>query len=106
MTFRSEHWASQRRNATKTSKNFPADKDKQKVVAELVERMLKLTKQFTESRADFMELVNKYPRLSDVKFETYYRSMPTEGRQVLIQSNLKGVIKDVNVQRRWRVAHF
>jgi len=77
---------------------FPAEKDQQKSVIELVDRLLKLTKHFVESKAGFMEYVNKYPRLDDLKLETYYRNIPAKDKQVLIQSNLKGAIKNVNVQ--------
>jgi len=77
---------------------FPADKDEQKSVVELVDRLLKLTKSFVESKAEFMEYVNKYPRLSEVKLETYYRSVPAKNKQVLIQSNLRGTIMNVNIQ--------
>jgi type I restriction-modification system DNA methylase subunit len=78
---------------------FPANKDEQKSVAELVERLLKLTRHFVESKAEFVEYVNKYPRLDDVKLEAYYRNLPAKDKQVLIQSNLKGTIKNVSVQK-------
>lgn len=77
---------------------FPADKDEQKRVTELVERLLKLTKNFAESKAEFMEYVNKYPRLNDLKLETYYKKVPAKDKRVLIQSNLKGTIKNVDIQ--------
>jgi len=77
---------------------FPPDADEQKSVTELVDRLLKLTKNFVESKAEFMEYVNKYPRLDDVKVETYYRSVPAKNKQVLVQSNLRGTIKNINIQ--------
>jgi hypothetical protein len=77
---------------------FPADKDEQRSVIELVDVMLKLTKQLVESKADFMEYVNKYPRLDDVKLETYYKNTPAKDKQVLIQSNQKGTIKSIGMQ--------
>jgi len=79
---------------------FPTKKDEQKSVIELVDRLLKFTKHFVESKAEFMEYVNKYPRLDDVKLETYYRIVPPKDKQVLIQSNLKGTIKNVNIQEK------
>jgi len=77
---------------------FPADKDAQKSVIELVDRLLKLTKQFAESKAEFMDYINKYPRLDDVKLETFYRNIPAKDKQVMIQSNLKGTIKDIGIK--------
>jgi len=77
---------------------YPASTDEQKSVIELVERLLKLAKLFVESKAKFMEYVNKYPRLDDVRLETYYRNFPVKDKQVLIQSNLKGTIKNVDIQ--------
>jgi len=77
---------------------FPASKDEQKSVIGLVERLLRLTRHFVESKAEFMEYVNKYPRLDDVKLEAYYRNLPAKDKQVLIQSNLKGTIKNLSVQ--------
>jgi len=77
---------------------FPAAKNEQKVVIELAERLVKLTKQFVESRGEFMEYVNKYPRLDDTKLEAYYAMVPANDKQVLVQSNLSGTIKDVKIQ--------
>lgn len=76
---------------------FPANQDEQKEVIELVERLLDLTKLFAESKAGFMEYVNKYPRLDDVTLEAYYRNVSAKDKQVLIKSNLKGAIKNVNI---------
>ena len=77
---------------------FPAGKDEQKSLIELVERLLKLAKNLVESKAEFREYVNKYPRIDDVKLETCYKRTPAEDKQVLIQSNLKGVIKKINIE--------
>jgi len=79
---------------------FPANRDEQKPIVELVERLLALTKNLAESKARFIEYVNKYPRVDDVKLETYYKKAPVEDKQVLIQSNLRGAIKNVNVEER------
>jgi len=77
---------------------FPASKDEQRSIAELVESLLGLTKSLVESKAEFMEYVNKYPRTMDVTLETYYRKSSSGDKQVLIPSNLKGKIRNVNVQ--------
>jgi len=79
---------------------FPANQDEQKEVIELVERLLNLTRLFVESKAEFMEYVNKYPRLDDVTLETYYRNVPAKDKQVLIKSNVKGTVKNVNIHER------
>jgi len=77
---------------------FPASEDEQKPVTGLVERLLRLTRLFVKSKAEFREYVNKYPRLDDMKLEAYYRDLPASDKKVLIQSNLKGTIKNVSVQ--------
>ena len=76
---------------------FPATQGEQKEVAGLVERLLDLAKPFAESKAKFTEYVNKYPRLDDATLEAYYRNAPAKDKQVLIKSNLKRAIKNVNV---------
>jgi len=79
---------------------FPASKDEQKSIVALVESLLKLTKNLVGSKAEFREYVNKYPRVDDVKLETYYRKVSAEEKQVLIQSNLKGTIKNIKIEER------
>lgn len=77
---------------------FPASREEQKSLIELVERLLKLVKNLAESKVEFREYINKYPRIDDTTLETYYRKAPAENKQVLIQSNLKGIIKKINIE--------
>lgn len=74
---------------------YPASKDEQKPILRLVDKLLKLAAELARTKLDFNVYVNQYPRVGDKKLENYYRKMSAEDRQVLIQSNVKGNIRNV-----------
>lgn len=74
---------------------YPASKGEQKPIIRLVDKLLKLTAELAKTKTDFNIYVNQYPRISDKKLENYYRKMSPEDRQVSIQSNVRGNIRNV-----------
>jgi hypothetical protein len=84
---------------------FPANKDEQKLFGESVESLLRLTKQLVESKAEFKEYINRYPRIENTNLEAYYRKAQAQDKQTLAPSNLKGAIKnlEVHVSENWLI---
>lgn len=78
---------------------YPAKPEEQKPLISLVDKLLGSTRVLIETHADFKDYINKYPRLEDVKLETYYTKIPAKDRQVKISSNLKGIIKHVHIKQ-------
>jgi len=74
---------------------YPASKDEQKPIIDLVNKLQKLTSELAATRVNFHEYVNQYPRVEDTRLKDYYRKMSVEDRQVLIQSNSRGNLKNV-----------
>jgi len=75
---------------------YPA-KEEQKPIIELVEKLLKLTEKFAQSKTDFQEYINQYPRLKDVKLESYFRKASPKDRQAVIKSDTRGRITNISV---------
>jgi len=74
---------------------YPASRGEQKPIIELVEKLMKFTSELARMKQDFKVYVNQYPRVEDKRLENYYKRISVEDRQVLIQSNVKGKIKNV-----------
>jgi len=79
---------------------YPAKPEGQKPLISLVNRLLELIMVLTGTHVDFKDYINKYPRLEDVRLETYYRKIPAEEKQVKIPSNRKGSIKHVHIKQK------
>jgi type I restriction-modification system DNA methylase subunit len=77
---------------------YPAKPNEQKSLTNEVNKLLELTKSLAEMRSNFMDYVNKYPRLGDTTLENYYKKLSPEEKQVKISSNLKGIIKHIHVR--------
>lgn len=77
---------------------YPASKDEQKPVISLVDRLLKLTDELVATKLNFHDYLNQYPRVEDTQLKNYYWKMSAEDRQVLIQSKVRGTIKNVEAK--------
>jgi len=77
---------------------YPASKDEQKPIIDLVGKLQKLTAELGAARPNFYDYVNQYPRVEDAQLKNYYRKMSAEDRQVLIQSNARGNVKNVEAK--------
>ena len=78
---------------------YPARPDKQKALIKPVNKLLRLTKELVETQVNFEDFVNKFPRLEDTEFQTYYNRIPLEDRKVKIRSNRKGRVKHIQAER-------
>lgn len=78
---------------------YPAEAEEQKRLAEMVDKMLTLTRQLADAQATFEEYLNKFPRIDDVPLYNYYNQIPLENRKVAIPSNCRGVIKNIRTNQ-------
>lgn len=79
---------------------YPAGKKEQQPIVDLVEKLLKLAKDFSEMRVDFEEYVNQYPRIKGGRLRDYYRKVAVKDRRVMIKSDLRGKIEAVDVKEK------
>jgi hypothetical protein len=72
--------------------------EEQKSIIEIVDKLIIAAEQLIslKEKADIGIFVNQHPRVKDKRLEYYYRRVPTESRQVLIESNAKGNLKGVH----------
>ncbi len=78
---------------------YPAEAEDQKRLVNMVDKMLKLTRQMAEMHTKFEEYLNKFPRTEDVPFQNYYNRIPLENRIVVVPSNCRGLIKNIQIKQ-------
>ncbi|WP_309492727.1 Eco57I restriction-modification methylase domain-containing protein [Candidatus Hecatella orcuttiae] len=78
---------------------YPATPDQQKLITEVVQKMLTLTSRIKEIDTDFQKRVNSIPREKDTTFKDYYLKYSSD-RTPLIPSNVKGQIKSLKVEEQ------
>lgn len=71
--------------------------EQQKEFITLVDNLLELTKKIVEIKVDFMDEINKFPRLKDKNLQFFYSKIPSKDKKVMIESNLQGEIKYIKV---------
>ncbi|MEM5867758.1 MAG: N-6 DNA methylase [Candidatus Aenigmatarchaeota archaeon] len=78
---------------------YPAEAEDQKQIVNMVDKMLKLTRQMAEMHTKFEEYLNKFPRTEDIPFQNYYNRIPLENRIVVVPSNCRGLIKNIQIKQ-------
>jgi len=77
---------------------YPAEPLDQKKLINSVDELISLTKELIETKINFVDYVNKYPRLDDTEFQTYYNRVLAEDKKVNIPSYRKGRIKNLKIE--------
>ncbi|MHA1792353.1 MAG: Eco57I restriction-modification methylase domain-containing protein [Promethearchaeota archaeon] len=76
---------------------YQIDKKDQKVLVELVDKIMVIMKEISTITIDFNFYLNQYPREKDKTLKEYFYKIPIEDRQIFIHSDIEGKIKHINV---------
>ncbi len=76
---------------------FKSSKIEQEPIIKLVQELLKLIRSLKVQQVNFLDDINKFPRLEDRSLNYYYIKIASKDKKVLIKSNLQGKINNMRV---------